>query len=253
MLLGYIDESYKRGEHYWLAVALVHGDSLPDLAGEIDRVLKILPAEFRAITSSELHGHALFHGSKAFEPLKGLPSLRIRAYRRGIEAVAKAATEIVFVGVDWCDTEIPNSLEIHRMQGVRALLPLLEGRLKRLDEHCLLIADEEETTRKDFVAAVRDHKRCCVEADGRCRIVDNVVFIDSRDSPGVQGTDLAAFLHHRIESNREVDERAQRVNRKLYAILEKSCQVSSKRIPGPHAPQTHEEPPGAAQRRAIHV
>lgn len=232
MLLGYIDESYVRGERYWLAVALVPAENVPQLTKDVQRVPGILPAEFSAAVTAELHGHALFHGTKGFKSLEKLIDLRIRLYRRGLRALATAATDVIFLGVEWNDPALPNDLNLHRMQAVRGILPVIEERVEQLQEHCLLIADEEETTRRDFAAAVRDHKVCCVEDCGECRIVDNVLFVDSRDSPGVQCADLAAYLHHRVSSDRDGNPRARAANRKLYRVLE-GCAVNSLVIDGP--------------------
>lgn len=235
MLLGYVDESYERGERYWLVVALVPAGNVPQLAEDVRRVPRILPPEHSEIAGVEMHGHALFHGSKGFQPLAGLIDLRVRLYRRGLQALVRAATDIVFVGVDWADHSVPHDLGHHRMHAVRRLLPALEGRIGEMREHCLLIADEEEATRREFTAAVREHKRCCVEDAGECRIVDNVLFVDSRDSPGVQCVDLAAYLHHRVDSARGRNKRARTANRKLYRVLE-GCRIRSLVFEGPTAP-----------------
>lgn len=239
MLLGYIDESYVRGERYWLVVALVPADNVPQLTRDIHRVPRILPAEHSAAAAAELHGHALFHGTKGFDSLGSLAELRIRLYRRGLQALAEGATDVIFVGVEWSDPSLPSDLNLHRMHAVRGMLPVVEDRVEQLREHCLLIADEEETTRRDFAAAVRDHKRCCIEDFGECRIVDNVLFVDSRDSPGVQAADLAAYLHQRVDSGRDESPRARAANRKLYRVLEE-CEVQSLVL---EAPPTREESP----------
>jgi hypothetical protein len=232
MLLGYIDESYVRGERYWLAVALVPADNVPQLTHDVQQVPRILPADYSAAATAELHGHSLFHGAKGFKSLERLIDLRVRLYRRGLRALVSAATDVIFVGVEWDDPALPDDLNLHRMHAVRGMLPVIEDRVERLQEHCLLIADEEETTRRDFTAAVRDHKLSCVEDCGECRIVDNVLFVDSRDSPGVQCADLAAYLHHRVDSDRDNNPRARAANRKLYRTLE-GCGVRSHVIDGP--------------------
>lgn len=226
MLLGYIDESYVRGERYWLAVALVPADNIPQLTLDVQQVPQILPREYSVTVAPELHGHALFHGTKGFKPLEGLIDLRIRLYRRGLQALVKAASNVIFVGVEWSNPAFPNDLNLHRMHAVRGMLSVIEDRVERLREHCLLIADEEETTRRDFAAVVRDHKRKCIEKCGECRIVDNVLFVDSRDSPGVQCADLAAYLHHRVDSERDSNPRARAANQKLYRVLGR-CELRS--------------------------
>jgi Protein of unknown function (DUF3800) len=255
VLLGYIDESYLRGGRYWLAVVLVPADNVPQLTLDIRQVSQVLPAEYSAIADAELHGHALFHGTKGFAALKNLTDLRIRLYRRGLQALVKAATDVIFVGVDWSESTLSGDLNMHRMRAVREMLPVVENRVEQLQEHCLLIADEEEATRRDFAAAVRDHKRCCVEDCGDCRIVDNVLFVDSNDSPGVQAADLAGYLHHRVDSNRDNNSKARAANQKLYRILG-GCEVKSLVV---DAPPTGERLPAvtpldarrAARRRLI--
>lgn len=232
MLLGYIDESYRRGERYWLTVALVPAENVPQLTLDLRRVPRILPAEHAAVGREELHGHTLFHGTKGFRPLENLIDLRIRVYRRGLEALVEAATNVIFVGVEWADPAAQSDLELHRMRAVQQMLPIVEEQVIKMQNHCLLIADEEETTRRDFVSAVRDHKHRCLDGSGECRIVDNVAFVDSRDSPGVQCADLAVYLHHRLDSSRDRNKRAQAANRKLYRVLE-GCELQTVVTEGP--------------------
>lgn len=234
MLLGYIDESYRRGERYWLTVALVPAENVPQLTLDLRRVPQILPVEHEVVGREELHGHTLFHGTKGFRPLESLIDLRIRIYRKGLEALVRAATNVIFVGVEWADPAASSDLELHRMQAVRQMLPVIEEQVVRMQDHCLLIADEEEATRRDFAGAVRDHKHRCLENSGECRIVDNVAFVDSRDSPGVQCADLAVYLHHRLESNRDRNKRARAANRKLYRVLEE-CDLQTVIGEGPLA------------------
>jgi hypothetical protein len=242
VLLGYVDESYVRHQRYWLAVVLVPADNVPELTRDVRQVSRILPAGHSSVAGVELHGRALFHGTKGFEPLKDLIDLRVRLYRRGLEALVKAATDVIFVGVNWSDPSVPNDLDLHRMHAVRQMLPVVEDRVGRLREHCLLIADEEERTRRDFAAAVREHKRRCLEDSGECRLVDNVLFVDSGDSPGVQCADLAAYLHHRVDSARDGNSRAQAANRRLYQVLQ-DCEMSSSLASGPPASEERDARP----------
>jgi len=183
-----------------------------------------------------MHGHALFHGNKSYKPLANLIDLRIRLYRRGLQALVRAATDVIFVGVEWATEPVSHDLGLHRMHAVREMLPALESCVSEMREHCLLIADEEDATRREFTAAVREHKQCCVEDAGECRIVDNVLFVDSQDSPGVQCVDLAAYLHHRIDSARDDNQRARRTNQKLYRVLE-DCRMRSFVTEGPAVPR----------------
>ncbi len=232
LLLGYIDESYLRGHRYWLGAALIPAESVPGLAVALQGVMAILPEEYAFLRRAELHGHGLFHGTKAFDPLQSMIDLRIRLYRRGLEALAGVTNLIVFVGVDWAEDDLPDSLAQHRMLAVAHLLPLVEHHLSRVNEHCLLVADEEETTRREFVRAVRAHKQMCVYGSGECRVLDSVVFVDSQDSPGVQFTDLATFLHARVRAGRDTNRRAVAANRKLYRVLE-GCEIVESIHAGP--------------------
>ncbi len=181
---------------------------------------------------SSCTGTPSFMARRAFEPLAELIDLRVRLYRRGLQALVRAATDVLFVGVEWGAPSITGDLDLHRMHAVRKMLPAIEDRVGRMREHCLLIADEEEATRREFADAVREHKRCCLQDAGECKIVDNVLFVDSRDSPGVQCTDLAAYLHHRVDSARDGNKRARAANRKLYRVLE-GCHVHSLVSEGP--------------------
>jgi hypothetical protein len=156
-------------------------------------MMAILPEEFDSLVGAELHGHALFHGTKAFGPLRSMIDLRVRLYRLGLEALVRATTDIIFVGVDWTPVESSEGLELHRMHAVAHLLPLVD-------------------------------RQVCLDGSGECRVVDSVLFVDSQDSPGVQCTDLAMFLHARVSAGRDTNRRAITANRKLYRVLE-DCRI----------------------------
>lgn len=234
MLLGYLDESYLRGERYWLGVALVPTERAPTLSRRIRAIPASVPAAFEIPSEIELHGQALFHAKRGFRPLADQVQLRIRLFRKCLEALVASEAELIFTGVDWSGRTQPgrSGLDAHRMEAVIQLLPILEQRCEVLGRHCLLIADEEETTRPAFEEAVRTHQGTCIDRSGDCRLLDNVLFVDSRDSPGVQAADVATFLHHRIDSERDDDPRAIAANEKLWSLLQ-GCPIVSTSHPGP--------------------
>lgn len=201
MLLGYLDESYERGQTYWLCVGLIPAENVAHLVQEVEAVAHALEA-FGLERDVELHGRELFHAMKRFSALKGPDGIqpRVAVFRGVFRALARARARILLRGVEWNDGEEERALDRHRMAAIQHLIPTLQETLEALDEHCVLIADEEETTRQDVLRAVRKHKSK-VAADGReQRILDNVLFVESRDSRGVQALDLVAFFYRRFGS-----------------------------------------------------
>lgn len=213
MLLVYLDESYKRRRHYWLAACAVSDEQVADLCSGVREAAARIPAEFGLRPDIELHAQHLYHGDKEFLPLKEFVRVRVQTYRRGLGALCTAAPAIFFVGVEWND-DLPtyHRLATHRLAALRHLLPELEAHCAGEGERCIVVADEEETSTAEVVAVVREHQRTCEEGGERSRVLDVPFFTPSHYSAGVQACDLAAFLHARRRFARpDEDKRAAKV------------------------------------------
>jgi uncharacterized protein DUF3800 len=232
MLLAYIDESYARGHAYWIGVSMVREERVDDLCRVMRAIPEGIPADFGIPDDVELHGYDVFHGEGFFKPMHAKPQARARIYRQGLEALAGARPEILFVGLDWAVSSTAASLEQRRIEAFRLVLAEIEERCETLRERCLLIADEEETTAHDVIVALREYQNAIHGQGCECRIIDTVMFVDSYNCPGVQATDLAMFLHHRREGGREHDHRAVKLLDKWWATIKPHVRVA-KRHPEP--------------------
>lgn len=206
MLLAYLDESYSKPEVYWLGAALVPERAVDVLGHEYRRIPATIPRDLGVPPDAELHGYDLYGGEGAFASIKHLPSVITKTYRKALRALAEAGPELLFAGVDWCTAAPRASVEAHRLYVFSKLLPAIEARCEALDERCVVLADREETTAEDVLAALHAHRSQCHTDGHECRILE-AVFVDSHHCAGVQAADLATYVFQRRASGRETDAR----------------------------------------------
>lgn len=230
MLFAYLDESYTADEDYWLGACLIDAQQAMLLRHGMSAAAATVPAGLGIASDVELHAQHLFGGRKEFEPLKGLPEARVRTYLAGVEAVVAADPEVLLVGVSWSASSFHGAIRIHRMETVQHMLTALDAFLLAADDHCLVIADEEEGTTRDVYRELQAHQGRAAASGAPSRIRD-VVFVDSRFSPGVQGADLITYLHRRRA--RTNHPKAQKALDAMWALLDGRVAVSSHAAPSP--------------------
>ncbi|MEV4419396.1 DUF3800 domain-containing protein [Patulibacter sp. NPDC049589] len=224
MRFAYLDESYERGDAYWLGICLVPAVEASALRAAIAAAAALVANGAPSLIPQdvELHASQLFGGAGAFAPIKNAPPLRIAGFRAGVRAMQDAGTQTILVGVRWADRPPRSPVRFHRMEAVRRLFPLLEGHLAHTGEDALIIADEEEGTTRDVFRELQAHQET-MRSSGGSRVHD-VVFVNSRFSPGVQGTDLITFLHRR-RSRAGNDPRSQAALEEIWASIAENTTV----------------------------
>lgn len=222
MQIIYLDESYKRGRHYWLGAAAVDEDEVAGLCVGIQAAIAQIPNEFGIPPNTELHAQHLYHGDEDFVPMKQAVRARIQCYTRGLHALCDAASGLFFVGVDWNDHIVADRLAVHRLAAFDSLLPELESFLEDRGDNGLIVADEEETTAEDVVTAVSEHQHDRRSMTGRfSRLLDAPLFTPSHHSGGVQASDLGTFIKARLAFNRpDEDERARKTLEQWWRLME---------------------------------
>lgn len=223
VLFAYLDESYESGAAYWLGACLIDEAAASGLREDMNAVSASL-AVHGLPDDVEMHAQHLFAGAKAFLPLREAPRLRIAAYRDGVQAMVNARTHSLLVGVTWCASPMRSAIRIHRMLAIEHMLTALESHLLATRATCVVIADEEEGTTRNVFRSLQQHQEAAAKAGVPSRIRD-VVFVDSRYSPGVQGADLITFLHRR-RVRPDNERRTQRALDDMYALLGSAVGVS---------------------------
>ncbi|MBV9097017.1 MAG: DUF3800 domain-containing protein [Frankiaceae bacterium] len=225
MLLAYVDESYDR-QRYWIAGLVVPDRVARSLTADLDKVVRAAARSFPGIAvNAELHGHALFHGQDDWAALAGMARARIGIYRQVFDALAGHDVRIFIRGV-----HVPQLRERYASPDHPHAV-VLRHLLERIDEHAasrevdefvLVIADEVD----DAAEYRRDLWRFQRTATPGYRarqitqIVDTMHFVPSHASRLVQAADLIAYLHHRIASGADRDERATAANRAIWAKID---------------------------------
>lgn len=225
MLLAYVDESYDR-QKYWIAALVVPDRVARPLTDDLDNIVRAAAGSYSGVSvDAELHGHALFHGQDDWAALAGMARARIGVYREVFDAIAAHDVRILIRGVNVLQLKQRYAAPDHPHAVVLAHL------LERIDEHAaspdvdeyaLVIADEVD----DAAEYRRDlwdfQRRGTVGWRARqiTRIVDTMHFVPSHASRLVQAADLVAYLHRRIASGADRDERARLANEAIWAKIQ---------------------------------
>lgn len=220
MLLAYADESYTR-ERYYIAAVVVDGAMVGKLSRALDQVVEETADDHGGVhTRAELHAHDLVGGSGDWFRLAPKIRVRIGVYQRALDALVDHDTKIIYRGVDIpaLDARYPGGHDHPHSIALNFLIEDLDAYAAREGEYALLIADEvgdQNQYRRDLWS-YQQSGTWGWKSRQITRVVDTIHFAPSHASRLVQAADLAVFLHRRIRTHQETDQRAQRAWEKLY-------------------------------------
>ncbi|MCY3635504.1 MAG: DUF3800 domain-containing protein [bacterium] len=205
MWLSYLDESGNTGGNledpdqpfHLIAAVMVPEDQIQPLSTAFDH-LPAFAREPRLIR--ELRGADLYSGKG---PWRGSsPSERIDTYREALALLGQHEAFVAHASIDkWALRQsAPSEPKMPHLLALRFLAEEIDSYLKHqhdpLKQRTLLIADEtdeHEAYAHGLVAQMQVRKPSLAEGPALTRIVDQVHFVQSETSPGVQLADLAAF------------------------------------------------------------
>ncbi|MFE2121038.1 DUF3800 domain-containing protein [Rhodococcus aetherivorans] len=219
MLLAYVDESYDK-ERYWIASVVCPSECVIPLTTALDNVVATAVNAHECLDArAELHGHALFHGKEDWEGLAKLHRARIGVYNDAFEALRSFPDVKIFIrGIDRVRQQQRYATVQHPHEVVLGHL------LERLDEYAeskntplLVIADEidNEKTHRTNLWAYQRYSTKGYRARRLTQIADTIHFAPSSSSRLLQIVDLVAYLHYRMNSKRDRNEKAIRANEAL--------------------------------------
>jgi len=219
VLLAYLDESYDR-DQYWIAALICREEEVVPLTAALDEVVEDAAEGFRGISErAELHGYCLFHGEDDWESLEPMPRARIGVYNAAFGAIGASNVRIIIRGVNRRRLEERYFYPDHPHSVVLShLLERIDELAASEDELALIIADEVDQAdayRRNLWMFQR-YSTTGYRARQLTRIIDTLHFAPSTSSRLVQAADLVAFMHQRITSNADQDDRARRANAAIW-------------------------------------
>jgi hypothetical protein len=170
---------------------------------------------------TELHGRDLFHGVKDFARLHREPRRRIKLYGDALQAIAKQPSVQIFIRGINRDAQRKRYSTVHHPHDV-----VLGHLLERIDEYAesqdqplLVIADEVQDAKhhRSSLWEYQNSGTWGYRSRVLKQVVDTIHFSPSNSSRLLQAADLVSFLHHRITSGVETDQRAVKANASLWA------------------------------------
>jgi hypothetical protein len=177
--------------------------------------------EHQVALDAELHGYELFQGTGWW---KGIPPrARIGVYNEAFEALGKCSEAIILRGVRsaglrkrYASPEPPHSVVL------RHLLERVDEYAKNHGRHAQVIADEvgEQARHRSDLAMYRESGTWGYRARKLERIVDTLHFAPSSASRLLHAVDLVVFMHRRLQTHAESNDKAKRANERLWQRIE---------------------------------
>lgn len=204
MHIAFIDESFT-DNHYFMGAFIIAIPDLIKLENQISQLKLQIAVEFdfEIEEDFEIHGSDLYTNSKLWRKLQLNQPYRNWMIKKFMEIAISSGGKFIFQGVErtnlinrYTFPENPQTLIF------KFLVERIQEGLNSIDSHCVLICDtrnsgsEHAQMRKDF----HDLKNFGSKGNfpkSIDRIADTLHFVSSKDSVGIQISDLATYLHRR--------------------------------------------------------
>ncbi|QJU54559.1 DUF3800 domain-containing protein [Herbiconiux sp. KACC 21604] len=201
MLVAYVDESYNAG-HYFVAAAVGHSHTWEQMSERLAEIAATTSRLHGTPLDAEFHGHELMGGAGEWASLRGKHREAAGIYLAALRAARHAEVQYLFRGLDihrlnarYAYPDQPHSIVF------RHLLERLDQHAERSvkDEPIVIVADEiatQEAHRRQF-ASYQEVGTRGYRSSRLTRIAAPINFARSRETPGLQVADLAAYVHCR--------------------------------------------------------
>ncbi|WP_280265358.1 DUF3800 domain-containing protein [Nocardia wallacei] len=201
MLLAYIDETYKRGNEFWVSALVCPADSIPAITAALDEVVKRAAGKFPGVSEdAELHGYELDGGSGHWEPLKGMARARVGVFEDTIDTIA-AFDELAWFRAGVIERKVVwGSHNNPHEWSLKFLLERIDRYAGGCDQHVLCICDEVQN--RDVYRQMLQHYRRYGTGGNKPsklpQIADTLHFAPSCHSRMVQAVDMVTYVLNRI-------------------------------------------------------
>lgn len=217
MLFAFIDESYT-DDRYWIAAVVIHVDHIGQLSDALAQSAHYA-STFGVPLGTEFHGHRIMNGLDGWESIHRKTRAAGQIYRHAARAIATTPARLYFEGVD-----ISLLNRRYRYPDPPHLI-VLRHVLERVNQYA---ASQRDTVVVicDEVQGSDDHARKFGEykligtpgfRSSRLQSLEQIMFANSEQSPGLQAADLAVYLQRRVDAHVHRDERSRKLAASLLA------------------------------------
>ncbi|GAA1768348.1 DUF3800 domain-containing protein [Agromyces humatus] len=219
MLFAFIDESYTK-DRYYVAAVLVDADDLRALSAAVARSAEYA-AGYGVELGTEFHAHSIMSGRDGWEPVQGKPRAAIAIYRDLLRELSGLPVSIYIEGVD-----VPRLNARYRypdpphLVTLRHVLEDLQQAAAMRGDQVIVICDEvtdQEAHSKKFgeyqLIGTPGYRSTTLSR------IEQFMFADSRQSPGLQFADAVAYLYRRRDAHTESSARTARAVEDLWAVI----------------------------------
>jgi hypothetical protein len=225
VLLAFVDES-DRGDFRCFAAVVANEIATKELTDRLNAIVRQASVDFGVPTTSEIHGHPLFHGK---DDWKGVgPRARARVHEKVVDAILDTDVSILLRSVS--EERLRRRQERNnyrvRFPAEQVCFQHILQRVNRLAEcqetYALVIADERgdrERHRERFATYQTEGTPGVYMHTTLGSLLDTVHFAPSHRSRMLQAADILAFTYRRHQTVTETDPRAQQIMDRMWSKL----------------------------------
>lgn len=221
VLYAFVDESYT-SDRYYVSALVVDEQELGAIAAGVASAKRYAEG-FGIVAGAELHGYEIMSGEGAWEPIRGQHRAAAAIYGRALAEIAAVRGARLFIqGVDVA--RLNARYRYPEPPHLVALRHVLED-VDRYASACrqgVIVIEDEVPDQADHAHKVAGYQRLTTGGykprDLR-RIEMPIRFGSSAESPGLQASDLAVYLHRRIDAHVDADSRAAAAADRLWTML----------------------------------
>lgn len=219
VLFAFIDESYTK-DRYYVAALVISVDDITQLS-EVIKASATYARGFGVPFGTEFHGHRIMSGRDGWESIRNKHRAAGQIYGHVLAGLAKLPAKVFIEGVDIARLNARYSYpDPPHLVCLRHVLEDVNNYAGTKSEDVIVICDQV-TDQDSHARRFGIYQRIGTGGFRASKLgrIEQMMFADSADSPGLQAVDLAVYLFRRRDAHPTNDVRAQRLVDKLWRTL----------------------------------
>ena len=220
MLFAFIDESYTQ-DRYYVAALVVKSEDMAAIGAAL-RASATYAEGFGVEPGAEFHGHRIMTGRDGWEAVRGKARAAGAIFGHALRGIAQLPVKVFIEGVDvgrlnarYSYPEPPHTVTLrHVLEDVNTYAASIDE--DEVVVMCDEVSDQDLHSRR--VAAYQVTGTRGFRPSKLARI-DDFLFANSADSPGLQAVDLIVYLYRRRDAHHTTDARSLRLVEELWTAI----------------------------------
>lgn len=192
MLHAFTDESYSL-DAYFQGALIIPEEELILLSDLIKKIL-IFVANHGVKSNTEIHGHSIMNSAHGWEALQRKYALKIRIIKKIFIGIADTSGSLLIAGVR-LEPHISNRIQTksRHIQTHNLILEMINDYARAHNDEVLVYSDETTIQKRLYINFVENSEKF--------EQIQELSFINSKTSPGIQLVDVCLYIFHRMNLN----------------------------------------------------